>query len=43
LNIVVFRKTGNEKNITKCSFGSEFSKELHFKTRKRTENAGKIC
>ena len=38
-----FRKIENENNITKCSFGSKFSKELHFKKRKRIENAGKIC
>lgn len=38
-----FRKTGNENNLTKCSFDSEFSKELRFKYKKRIENAGKIC
>jgi len=43
LNIVIFIKIENEKNITKCSFGSKFSKELHFKERKIIENAGKIC
>jgi len=43
LNIVIFIKNENEKNITKCSFGSKFSKELHFRKRKRIENVGKVC
>jgi hypothetical protein len=40
LNIVIFKKTENEKNITKCSFESKFSKKLQFKEKKRIENAG---